>query len=101
MSITLLHVHVSGAVLVKGEILVVATIMQGLEGQEDVGVHGVDLAPPTDMVLVEGAPYLAFILLGRELHYMLPCAHRAKALMEDVGPSPRGMYITYPYLGSH
>jgi hypothetical protein len=80
----MLH-HMSGAVLVEGEILAVATIMQGLEGQEYVRVHGVDLVLPPKMV-AEGAPYLASILLGCELFHMLPCICRARALMED-GPN--------------
>jgi hypothetical protein len=35
--------------------------------------HSIDLVPPKRMV-VEGAPYLASNLLGRELLHVLPCA---------------------------
>jgi hypothetical protein len=73
--------HVNGAVLVKVKILVV-TVMQGLEGQKAVGEHGVDLVTPKEMV-VEGASFLAFILMGCKLLHILPCTRRSKALMED------------------
>jgi hypothetical protein len=64
--------HLSSTVLVKIEVLAVTSIMQGLEGQEDVRAHGIDLVPPKEMA-VEGAPSLASILLGCELLDMLPC----------------------------
>jgi hypothetical protein len=70
MSIVLLHM--GGTVLVKNKVLVITTIMQVLESQENVRAHGIILVPPKEMV-VEGSPHLASILLGSELLNVLPC----------------------------
>ncbi len=71
--VSIVLLHVGNAVLVKVEILAVATIMQGLESQEDVRAHGIDCVTPKEMA-EEGTPYLASILLSCELLHMLPCA---------------------------
>jgi hypothetical protein len=65
--------HMSSTVLVKIEVLAVTSIMQGLEGRENVRTHGIDLVPPKEMV-VEGLPRLVSILLGCELLDVLPYA---------------------------
>jgi hypothetical protein len=65
--------HVGSAVLVKIEILLVTTVVQALEGRNYVRNHGIDLVPPTEMI-VEGTPSLAPILLGSKLLDMLPRA---------------------------
>ncbi len=69
--VTIVLVHMGSAVLVKSEIPLVTTIVQGLQGREDIGNHGVHLVPPKEMV-VEGTPGLTPILLVCKLLDVLP-----------------------------
>ncbi len=55
MAIVLLHI--GSAVLVKIKVLAVTTVVQALEGQENVRDHGVNLVPHKEMI-VEGSPGL-------------------------------------------
>jgi hypothetical protein len=72
MAIVLLHM--GSALLVNIKILVVATIMQAIEGQEYVRTHGIDLVPLKEVV-VESTPSLApILLLGSKLLDVLPRA---------------------------
>jgi hypothetical protein len=63
--------HMGSTVLVKIDILAVATVMQALEGQEYVRARGIHLVPPKEGV-VESTPSLAPILLGSKLLDVLP-----------------------------
>ena len=71
--ITIVLVNVGSAELVKREILTITTVVQSLEGQKNIGDHGVHLVPPKEMI-VEGTPRLASILLVSKLLDMLPRA---------------------------
>ncbi len=83
-SIVLLHVR--STVLVKGVVLAaIAAVEQGLEGQNDVGVHGADPVTPKEEG-VQGTPDLAAILRGQILLHMLPCRGGGVLGMED-GPN--------------
>ena len=64
--------HVRSTVLVKGVVLAVTAVEQGLESQNDVGVHGADPVTP-EKEDVQGRPDLAAILRGQILLHMLPC----------------------------
>ena len=77
--------HVCSTVLVKVVILAVTTVEQGLEGQNDVAVHGADPVNPKEES-VQSTPDLAAILHGRVLLHMLPCRRGGVLGMED-GPN--------------
>ncbi len=64
-------IHMGSTVLVKCKTPSVTTVVQALQGQKDVGNHGIDIVPPKEMV-VEGTPGLMPILLASKLLDMLP-----------------------------
>ncbi len=64
-------IHMGSTVLVKGKVPPITTVVQALQGQEDVSNHGVDLIPPKEMVM-EVMPGLTPILLTCKLLDMLP-----------------------------
>jgi hypothetical protein len=66
-------VHMGSTELVKHKIPLITTIVQGLEGREDIGDHGVHLVPPKEMI-VEGTPSLTPVLLVCEFLDVLPRA---------------------------
>jgi hypothetical protein len=66
-------IHMGSTVLVKRKIPLITTVVQALQGQKDVGNHGIDLVPPKEMVM-EGMPGLMPILLASKLLDMLPRA---------------------------
>jgi hypothetical protein len=71
--VAIVLVHMGSKELVKCEIPLITTIVQGLEGQEDIGNHGVHFVPPKDMI-VEGTPSLTPVLLVCKFLDMLPHA---------------------------
>ncbi len=71
--------------LVEGVVLAVTALVQGLEGQNDVAVHGADPVTPEEEG-VQGTPDLAAILCGRILLHMLPRRRGGVLGMED-GPN--------------
>jgi hypothetical protein len=77
--------NMSNAILVKGKNLAIATVVQGLEGRQNVRIHGVDHVPPKEMV-VKGAPCSVAILLGHECLHMFSHTGSGKTRMED-GPN--------------
>ena len=82
-SIVLLHVR--STVLVKVVVHAVTTVEQGLEGQNDVAVHGADPVTLKEEG-VQGTPDLAAILCGQVLLHMLSCHGGGVLGMED-GPN--------------
>ncbi len=70
---TIVLVHVGSAKLVKRKILAITTVVQSLEGQKNIGDHGVHLVPPKEMI-VEGTLRLASVLLVSKFLDMLPRA---------------------------
>jgi hypothetical protein len=48
---TIVLIHMGSTVLVKREIPLITTIVQGLQGQEDISNQGVHLIPPKEMVV--------------------------------------------------
>ena len=79
----MLHVH--STVLIEGVVLAVAAVEQGLEGRNDVAVHGADPVTSEEEG-VQGTPDLALILCGQILLHMLPCRGGGVLGMED-GPN--------------
>ena len=59
-------IHMGSTVLVKRKVPPIATVVQALQGREDVSDHGVDLIPPKEMV-GEGMPGLTPVLLTCKL----------------------------------
>ncbi len=72
-SVAIVLIHMGSTVLVKHKIRSITTVVQALQGQKDVSDHGVDLAPPKEIV-VEGTPGLTPVLLTSKLLDMLPRA---------------------------
>ncbi len=72
-SMVIVLLHMGSTVLVKIKVLAVTTVLQALEGRENIRDHGVDLVPPNEMI-VEGTLGLMPILLGSELLDVLPHA---------------------------
>jgi hypothetical protein len=60
--VVIVLVHMDSTVHVKHEIPPITTVVQGLQGQEDISNHGVHLIPPKEMA-VEGTPGLTPVLL--------------------------------------
>jgi hypothetical protein len=79
-SIVLLHVR--SAVFVKVVVLAVTAVEQGLEGRNDVAVHGGDPVSPEEEGM-KGLPGLAAILRGGVLLHMLPRCGGGVLGMED------------------
>jgi hypothetical protein len=77
--------HMGSTVLVEGVVLAVTAVQQGLEGRNDVAVHGADPVTPKEEG-VQGTPDLVAILRGRLLLHMLPCRGGGVLSMED-GPN--------------
>ncbi len=71
--VAIVLVHMGSTELVKREIPPITTVVQGLEGQEDISDHGVHLVPPKEIIL-EGMPSLTPILLVCEFLDVLPRA---------------------------
>ncbi len=71
--VTIVLVHMGSTVLVKSEIPSITTVVQSLEGQEDIGNHGVHLVPLKEMI-VEDMPGLMPILLVCKFLDVLPHA---------------------------
>jgi hypothetical protein len=69
--VAIVLVHMGSSELVKCEIHPITTIVQGFEGREDIGDHGVHLVPPKEMIL-EGTPSLMPVLLVRKFFDVLP-----------------------------
>ncbi len=66
-------IHMGSTVLVKRKVPPVTTVVQAIQGQEDLSNNGVDLIPPKEMV-VEGTPGLTPVLLTCKLLDVLPHA---------------------------
>jgi hypothetical protein len=71
--VAIVLIHMGSTVLVKRKVPLITTVVQALQGREDVSNHGVDFIPPKEMV-VEGTLGLTPILLTYKLLDVLPHA---------------------------